>query len=75
MADRDVEIVADRGIHGKCGPDAWEDVCRGMEQQFRAGRFEAGALAGVRAVGAHLARHFPASGVQANELPDRPVVL
>jgi uncharacterized membrane protein len=46
-----------------------------MEQHFREGRFEAGALAGVRAVGEHLARHFPGSGAGANELPDRPVLM
>lgn len=75
MADRDVEIVADRGIHGHCGAETWETVCREMERHFREGRFEAGALAGVRAVGAHLARHYPGTGPRANELPDRPVVI
>ncbi len=75
MADRDVEIVADRGIHAKCGADAWEAVCREMERHFREGQFEEGALAGVRAVGSHLARHYPGSGARGNELPDRPVVL
>ncbi|MEO8039890.1 MAG: TPM domain-containing protein [Betaproteobacteria bacterium] len=75
MADRDVEIIADRGIHAKCGADAWEAVCREMEQHFRAGTFEAGALAGVRAIGDHLTRHFPGRGAQGNEMPDRPVVL
>jgi uncharacterized membrane protein len=75
MADRDVEIIADRGIHAKTGAQAWEAVCREMEHNFRDGRFEAGALAGVRAVGEHLARHFPGGRTPANELPDRPVVL
>jgi len=75
MADRDVEIVADRGIHAKCGAQAWEAVCRQMEQSFREGKFEQGALAGVHAVGKHLAQHFPGSGTQANELPDRPVLM
>ncbi len=75
MADRDVEIIADRGIHAKAGAHAWEAVCREMEQNFREGRFETGALAGVRAVGEHLARHFPGGGTPTNELPDRPMVL
>lgn len=75
MADRDVEIVADRGIHGRCGPDAWETVCREMERHFREGQFEKGAVAGVRAVGAHLARHYPGSAPHGNELPDRPTVI
>jgi uncharacterized membrane protein len=73
LADRDVEILADRGIHGRVSAEAWERVCREMEAAFRAGRFEDGALAGIRAVGALLAQHFPGAG--GHELPDRPVVL
>lgn len=75
LADRDVEIVADRGIHRLCGPGAWESVCRAMEAEFRAGRFEHGALAGIRAVGEHLERHFPGDGAEDNELPDAPVLM
>jgi uncharacterized membrane protein len=46
-----------------------------MEEHFRAGRFEAGAVAGIRQVGELIARHFPAGPEGRNELPDRPVVL
>jgi uncharacterized membrane protein len=46
-----------------------------MEEFFRAGRFEEGALQGIRAISLLLARHFPPHGPNANELPDRPVVL
>ncbi|MGR8024972.1 TPM domain-containing protein, partial [Burkholderia cenocepacia] len=41
LADHDVEIVADRGIHARVDGDEWERVCRAMEAQFRRGRFEA----------------------------------
>ncbi len=75
LADRDVEIVADRGIHARLGAETWEAICREMEAAFREGRFEAGVLAGIHAVGEHLARHFPARGDKSNEMPDRPVVL
>jgi uncharacterized membrane protein len=75
LADRDVEIVADRGIHQRCGPEVWEAICRTMEGEFRAGRFEQGVILGVRAIGEHLARHFPGDETNPNELPDRPVVL
>jgi uncharacterized membrane protein YgcG len=74
LADRDVEIIADRGIHARVG-EGWEPVCREMETQFRQGAFEAGVIAGIRAVGAHLRRHFASAPPGANELPDRPVVL
>ena len=74
LAERNVEIVADRGAAACVEAAAWEDVCRAMEAHFRAGRFAEGALAGVNAVSELVARHFPASGENANELRDRPVV-
>jgi uncharacterized membrane protein len=75
LADRDVEIVADRGIHVKLGKEVWEAICREMETAFREGHFEAGVLAGIYAVGEHLSRHFPARSGKFNEMPDSPVVL
>jgi uncharacterized membrane protein len=76
LADRKVEIVADRGIHVKLGPAVWDEVCKEMENAFRQGKFEQGVIAGVRRVGAHLAQHYPQIGPsKINELPDRPVLI
>ncbi len=75
LADRDVEIIADRGVHAKVGADGWERICQAMELEFRAGRFESGVIAGIEAVGAHLRTHFPRRGEDVNELPDAPVLL
>jgi uncharacterized membrane protein len=76
LADRDVEVVADRGIHRLVGDAAWEGVCREMEAAFRDGRFDAGVEAGIARINALLAEHFPRVEKQgANELPDRPLVL
>ena len=75
LAERDVEIVADRGIHAKLGQAVWEEICRDMEAAFRGGKFEAGVIAGIHAVGSHLQRHFPRTSDPVNELPDKPVVL
>jgi uncharacterized membrane protein len=79
LADRDVEIVADRGLAARVSQPEWETVCRLMEEHFRAGRFEAGSIAGVDAVGTLLARHYPPeAGVVPqghNQLPDRPALL
>lgn len=75
LADRDVEIVADRGIASRVAPAEWEGICRRMEHAFRERRFEQGVLEGIRAVGAHLTRHYPGQGRSQNELPDSPVVL
>ena len=75
LADRDVEIIADRGIDAKVGAAGWQKICADMETQFRAGSFQVGVLKGIGAVSHQLARHFPKHGDGANELPDAPVVM
>lgn len=75
LADRDVEIVADRGIDAKVGPREWERICGAMETAFRQAEFQGGVLGGIREVTRHLAEHFPPVGDDRNELPDNPVVL
>jgi uncharacterized membrane protein len=76
LADRDVEIVADRGIHAKVGDEAWAAICREMETAFRQRRFDEGVVAGITRINALLAEHFPRTGAAGvNELPDRPVFL
>ncbi|KPJ81004.1 MAG: hypothetical protein AMJ58_06525 [Gammaproteobacteria bacterium SG8_30] len=75
-ADRDVEIVADRGFNGRVEPAQWEVLCARMREYFARGEFEAGVLAGVAEASAMVARHFPLRGRRsADELPDQPVVL
>ncbi|MEK6595981.1 MAG: TPM domain-containing protein [Pseudomonadota bacterium] len=76
LADRDVEIIADRGIHSKISSKEWEDICRAMESAFRQQQFEAGVIQGIKSVGNHLRAHFPPSlKSERNELADKPVVL
>ena len=75
MADRDVEIVADRAIAERVPQADWDAVCREMEGHFRAGRFAEGAEAGIAGVGALLARNFPGLGGDRNEQSDAPVLL
>ena len=75
LADRAVEIVADRGIHAKVGSQEWSKVCRQMEAAFRQSNFEGGVVSGVQAVTRHLKQHFPSDSLDRNELPDKPVVL
>ena len=40
LADRAVEIVADRGIDAKVDAHEWSKVCREMETAFRQSNFE-----------------------------------
>jgi len=75
LADRAVEIVADRGVERRVEPGEWQRICGMMETRFRAGEFEAGLTGGIQAISEHLVRHFGGADPQGNELPDRPVVL
>lgn len=75
MADRDVEIVADRGAAARISPAEWEGVCKLIENHFHEGRFREGALAGVEAVGGLLVREFPSGAANRGELPNQPVLL
>ncbi len=75
LADRNVEIVADRGIDAKVGAAGWEKICAEMERDFKAGDFAAGVIKGIEAVSRQLAAHFPRHGGGRNELPDAPVVI
>jgi uncharacterized membrane protein len=75
LADHDVEIVADRGIHSRVGDEAWRSIVRTMEAAFRDGRPAEGIEHGLRAVSELLAQHSPRMGDERNELPDKPVVL
>src|SRR3954465_2787713 len=75
VADRDVEILADRGAAALIPPADWEAAARRMEAEFRAGRFREGAIAGVEAVGGLLEQHFPAREVNRDELPNQPALL
>jgi uncharacterized membrane protein len=75
LADRQVEIVADRGIDARVGAAGWEKICTTMESDFRAGDFDHGVIKGIEVVSRQLAAHFPKHGAGRNELPDAPVVM
>jgi uncharacterized membrane protein len=75
LADRDVEIIADRGIDAKVGRAGWEKICADMERDFGSGQFESGVIRGIDAVSRQLATYFPSHGKGPNELPDTPLVI
>src|SRR5690348_13646352 len=75
VADRVVEILADRGAAALIAADGWDAAARRMEEEFRRGRYREGAIAGVEAVGDLLAKHFPARTADRDELPNQPALL
>ncbi|MET0856527.1 MAG: TPM domain-containing protein [Telluria sp.] len=75
LAERKVEIVADRNINRKIDSATWQAVCRTMTEGFARGNFHDSSIAAVEQVNALLRRHFPANGNRANELPDQPILM
>lgn len=72
-ADKDVEIVADRGLNGLVTPAQWQAVCTKMEQAFKTRDYRTGCLEGIEAASRLIAQHFPTR--DRNELPDGPTVI
>lgn len=75
LADRAVEVIADRGVQSRVSNAEWESVCLAMQMAFSQGLYRAGVIDGIRAVTHHLTTHFPVVAGTTKELPDKPVVL
>lgn len=76
MAERRIEIVADRGIAVRVAPDEWDAICAVMREQYVHGQWRDGSLRGIAAAHALLLKHFPGNDkANPDELPDRPVLL
>ena len=75
LAERAIEIVADRGLNRLVPAAEWDEIAASMQSAFQAGDFEGGLLRAVDAVDALLVRHFAArpGDVDVNELPDAPL--
>ncbi|MEO7773308.1 MAG: TPM domain-containing protein [Steroidobacteraceae bacterium] len=74
-AEHAVEIVADRGIARQVDQARWDQVCAAVTAEFRAGRFEQGAVQAIEGVAALLSAHFPQARGDPDELPNQPVLL
>lgn len=59
LADRAVEIVADRGVYSRVDPGEWGRICRQMEAAFKEKHYQAGVIAGIQAATRQLIQHFP----------------
>ena len=75
LAERKVDIVADRGIDRKIDAATWQSVCDTMTRGFAGGDYQGATLAAIGQVNDLLRRHFPSNGARPNELPDRPLML
>ena len=70
LADRDIEIVADRGVARAVPQEQWDGICHEMESLLRDGKFEQGILRGLERITALLSADYPPTAGDKNELPD-----
>jgi uncharacterized membrane protein len=73
LADRDVEIIADRGLHSKVSDTQWAAVCAQLQVDCAAGNYLQGMCNAVTTVGHLIGAHYPV--VDRNEQSDHPVLL
>lgn len=69
------EIVADVGIHSRVSSDVWGHAMAALVAAVKDGRPGDGMAAAVQEIGVVLAEHFPRTGSNPNELPDRLIEL
>ena len=76
LAEHAIEIVADRGLSARVAEDEWRRIVERMGSAFKEKRFEDGLTQALEEVSALLVAHFPLAfgTVNANELPDEPVL-
>lgn len=78
LAEREIEIVADRGLTGRIETARWQALVDELGTHFRDQRLEQGLARAIEVVGEALTAAFPRSGNEVaatgDELPNRPVL-
>ena len=75
LAERRAEIVADSAIHARAPRESWGEAMAALLGPVREEQPGEGIAAAVERIGAVLATHFPHTGSDPNELPDRVILL
>ncbi|WP_333874887.1 TPM domain-containing protein [Methylobacter sp.] len=75
LADREVHIIADRGIAKYVEQVEWDAIAKAMQKEFKRGNFLSGSLQGIEHITVLLATHFPPGADNPNELSNKPVIV
>lgn len=75
LAERRVEIIADRGIAAQVPQAAWDALCADFVEAMRHSQPDRAVMDCLNRINALLTRHFPAADDNPKELPDEPVIL
>ena len=77
LADRRIEVLADRGLHQRVAPGEWDRLTQSLAQALADGNVQAGLMQALQQVSALLIAHHPApdQAPRRNELPDAVVLM
>lgn len=75
LADRKVEIIADRDVARRVTQVEWDAICKIMTDGFSQKEFRDSSTAAIAQLNALLQTHYPANGTHPNQLPNSPIIL
>ncbi len=75
IAERYVEILADKAVHGKVTAAEWQSIVTTLTSAIGDGRTGDGFVQAIERCGIVLAAHFPPGASDPNALPDHLIVL
>ena len=75
LADHQVEVIADEGIHACVSPEVWADAVAALTAGLRRNQPVEGMQQAIALCGQVLAEQFPPRSADINEVPDRLVVI
>ncbi len=75
LADRAVEILADRGANELIDAAVWQHACAIIDEAFAGDRFEDGLVRALAYLNEELARVYPAGERNPDELRNRPAII
>jgi putative membrane protein len=70
LAERYVEIVADKGIHAQVGEEHWRTIVDAFVARVSQDDVTGGFVAAIGACGEAMAKHYPAKPGDTDELSD-----
>lgn len=75
LADRQVDIVADRGVGRVIPSSCWQTICAKMTKGFARNDFHDSTIAALTQLNTLLQEHYPDDGSRHNQLSDQPIIL
>jgi putative membrane protein len=75
LAERYARIIADEGISARVRQSEWQAAVDALIAHMRDGRIADGFIVAIDLCGAELAKHFPRTEADREELPDRIYVI